>query len=109
MPVTSPSATIRRPVFVEQNYTLTDDIHFLLGRHNIDAGYHGEVSKIDMNNHFEQPGEFYFNSDITGDDPAANFLFGNLYHLSRLRASTSIFAASSRARTFRTVGRRRAI
>ena len=63
--------------FVRNNYTLTDDIHFLLGRHNIDAGYHGEVSKIDVNNDFEQPGEFFFNSNVT-PDPAANFLFGNL-------------------------------
>jgi hypothetical protein len=66
--------------FVRNNYTLTDDIHFLLGRHNIDAGYHGELSKIDVNNDFEQPGEFFFNSDFTGD-AAASFLFGNLYQL----------------------------
>jgi hypothetical protein len=66
--------------FVRNNYTLTDDIHFVLGRHNIDAGYHGEVAKIDVNNDFEQPGEFIFNSTVT-PDPAANFLFGNLYEL----------------------------
>ncbi len=66
--------------FVRNNYTLTDDIHFLMGRHNIDAGYHGEVSKIDVNNDFEQPGEFFFNSNVT-PDPAANFLFGNLSEL----------------------------
>ncbi len=66
--------------FVRNNYTLTDDVHFLMGRHNIDAGYHGEVSKIDVNNDYEQPGEFFFNSDFTGD-AAASFLFGNLYEL----------------------------
>ncbi len=69
----NPQAFFRR-----NNYTLTDDIHFLLGRHNIDAGYHGEVSKIDINNLFEQPGQFTFNGNNTGGDPAANFLFGYL-------------------------------
>jgi Carboxypeptidase regulatory-like domain len=69
----NPQAFFRRA-----NYTLTDDIHFLLGRHNIDAGYHGEVSKIDINNLFQQPGQFTFNGNNTGGDPAANFLFGYL-------------------------------
>jgi hypothetical protein len=68
--------------FVRNNYTLTDDIHFLRGRHNIDAGFHGEVSKVDVNNDFEQPGEFFFNSNVTGDS-AASFLFGYLYQLSQ--------------------------
>ncbi len=74
--------------FVRNNYTLTDDIHFLLGRHNIDAGYHGELSKIDVNNDFEQPGEFFFNSNVT-PDPAANFLFGNLSEM--IQASGEYF------------------
>lgn len=70
----NPQAFFRRT-----NYTLTDDIHFLLGRHNIDAGYHGEVSKVDVNNLFQTPGQFTFNGNNTGNDPAANFLFGYLY------------------------------
>jgi Carboxypeptidase regulatory-like domain len=74
--------------FVRNNYTLTDDIHFLKGRHNIDAGYHGELSKIDVNNDFEQPGEFFFNSNVT-PDPAANFVFGNLSEL--IQASGEYF------------------
>ncbi len=64
--------------FDRANYTLTDDVHFLLGRHNIDAGYHGEVSKIDVNNLFEQPGQFTFNGNNTGGDAIANLLFGYL-------------------------------
>jgi hypothetical protein len=64
--------------FSRANYTLTDDLHFLLGRHNIDIGYHGEVSKIDVNNLFEQPGQFTFNGNNTGGDAIANFLFGYL-------------------------------
>ncbi|MGB6742872.1 MAG: carboxypeptidase regulatory-like domain-containing protein, partial [Terracidiphilus sp.] len=68
----NPQAFFRRG-----NYTLTDDVHYLLGRHNIDFGYHGEVSKIDVNNLFEQPGQFVFNSNNTGD-AIASFLFGYL-------------------------------
>jgi hypothetical protein len=64
--------------FDRANYTLTDDMHWLLGRHNIDFGYHGEVSKIDVNNLFEQPGQFTFNGNNTGGDAIANFLFGYL-------------------------------
>ena len=63
--------------FSRANYTLTDDVHFLLGRHNIDFGYHGEVSKVDVNNLFEQPGQFTFNANNTGD-AMASFLFGYL-------------------------------
>jgi len=73
----NPQAFFRRA-----NYTLTDDIHFLLGRHNIDIGYHGEVSKIDINNLFEQPGQFNFNGNVTGD-PIASFLFGFLYQFNQ--------------------------
>ena len=80
----NPQAFFRRG-----NYTLTDDIHFLLGRHNIDAGFHGEVAKIDINNLFEQPGQFTFNGNNTGGDPAANFLFG--YLASFVQASGQFF------------------
>lgn len=73
----NPQAFFRRA-----NYTLTDDIHFLMGRHNIDAGYHGEVSKIDINNLFQQPGQFTFNSNISGD-AVASFLFGYLYQFNQ--------------------------
>ena len=64
------------------NYTLTDDIHFLMGRHNIDAGYHGELSKIDVNNLFEQPGQFNFSSTGT-NDAIASFLFGYLFQMNQ--------------------------
>jgi hypothetical protein len=79
----NPQAFFRRG-----NYTLTDDIHFLLGRHNIDAGYHGEVSKIDVNNLYEQPGQFTFNSNISGD-AISSFLFGYLYQF--VQASGQFF------------------
>ena len=79
----NPQAFFRRG-----NYTLTDDIHFLLGRHNIDAGYHGEVSKVDVDNLFEQPGQFTYNSNISGD-AVASFMFGYLYQF--VQASGQFF------------------
>ena len=76
----NPQAFFRR-----DNYTLTDDIHFLMGRHNIDAGFHGEVSKVDVNNLFEQPGQFNFASaaNAANGDTMADFLFGSLYQLNQ--------------------------
>jgi len=79
----NPQAFFRR-----NNYTLTDDIHFLMGRHNIDAGYHGEVAKVDVNNLFQQPGLFTFNSNISGD-AIASFLFGYVYNF--VQASGQFF------------------
>ena len=53
-----------------------------MGKHNIDAGYHGEVSKIDVNNLSRQPGQFNFNSTGTGD-AIASFLFGYLFQMNQ--------------------------
>jgi hypothetical protein len=81
----NPQASFRRA-----NYTLTDDIHFLHGRHNIDMGYHGEVSKIDINNLFQQPGQLTFTGDISGD-AIASYLFGYLFQFNQ--ASGQFFNA----------------
>ena len=76
----NPQAFFRR-----DNYTLTDDVHFLMGKHNIDAGFHGEVSKVDVNNLFEQPGQFNFasNANAANGDTMADFLFGSLYQMNQ--------------------------
>ena len=81
----NPQAFFRRA-----NYTLRDDIHFLRGRHNFDLGYHGEISKIDINNLFQQPGQFNFNANISGD-AMASFLFGYLFQFNQ--ASGQFFNA----------------
>ena len=62
-----------------------------MGRHNIDIGYHGErCLKVDVNNLFEQPGQFTFNSNNTGD-AIASYLFG--YLGSFVQASGQFFNA----------------
>jgi hypothetical protein len=73
----NPQAFFRRA-----NYTLNDDMHWLKGRHDISFGYHGEVSKVDVDNLFRQPGNFTFNSNNTGD-AIASFLFGYVFEFSQ--------------------------
>jgi hypothetical protein len=68
--------------FRRANYTLTDDLHFQLGNHNIAVGYHGEVSKVDVNNLYRQPGNFTFNANNT-NDATASFLFGYVEEFSQ--------------------------
>ncbi len=75
-------STLGQATFRRGNYTLTDDIHFLMGRHNIDAGYHGEVSKVDVDNLNSLPGQFNFSPTGTGDS-AASFEFGYLFQMNQ--------------------------
>jgi hypothetical protein len=76
--------------FRRSNYTLGDDVHYLLGRHNLGFGVHVEISKIDVNNLYRQPGNFTFNSNNT-NDAIASFLFGYTYEFSQ--ASGQFFNA----------------
>jgi hypothetical protein len=68
--------------FRRANYTLTDDLHIQLGNHNVAFGYHGEVSKVDVNNLYRQPGNFTFNANNT-NDAIASFLFGYVEEFSQ--------------------------
>lgn len=61
--------------FLRNNYTLRDDLHDLVGNHSLSFGLTGEVSKFDMNNLYQQPGTFSFNSNNT-NDAIASFLLG---------------------------------
>jgi len=66
--------------FRRANYTLGDDLHIQLGNHNLGFGFHGEISKVDVNNLYRQPGTFTFNDNLgTVGDPLASFLFGYVY------------------------------
>lgn len=68
--------------FARANYTLTDDLHWQLGAHSLSFGFHGEISKIDITNQFQQPGAFTFNANNTGD-AMASFLFGYVYQFAQ--------------------------
>jgi hypothetical protein len=69
----NPAATFRR-----NNYTLADDLHWVHGNHAVAFGFHGELAKVDVNNLFQQPGIFQFNSTTTNASPIADFLLGGL-------------------------------
>ena len=75
-------STLGQATFRRGNYTLTDDIHFLWGKHNIDAGYHVELSKVDVDNLNSLPGQFNFSATGTGD-AAASFEFGYLAQMNQ--------------------------
>jgi hypothetical protein len=79
--------------FNRANYTLNDDLHWQLGNHNLSFGFHGEISKIDVNNLYRQPGNFTFNANNT-NDAIASFLFGYVYEFSQ--ASGQFFNARNK-------------
>jgi Carboxypeptidase regulatory-like domain len=63
--------------FNRANYTLSDDIHWTVGKHSLAFGFHGELSKVDVLNTAQQPGSFGFSSATT-NDASASFLLGYL-------------------------------
>jgi len=69
----NPAATFRR-----NNYTLTDDLHWVVGSHSLGFGFHGELAKVDVDNQFQQPGIFVFNSNASITNQLAGFLLGGL-------------------------------
>ncbi|QHN04964.1 carboxypeptidase regulatory-like domain-containing protein [Granulicella sp. WH15] len=68
--------------FNRANYTLGDDVHIQAGSHNIAVGFHGEQSKVDVNNLYQQPGLFTFNATVT-NDAIASFLTGYVQQFSQ--------------------------
>ncbi|HEV2708800.1 MAG TPA: carboxypeptidase regulatory-like domain-containing protein [Edaphobacter sp.] len=64
-------------VFERNNYTLSDDVHYVKGNHNIAFGVHLELTKNDINNLYQQPGLFSFNATNT-NYAAASFVMGYL-------------------------------
>lgn len=68
--------------FRRANYTLNDDLHWQKGTHNMAFGFHGELSKVDVDNLYRQPGNFTFNQNNTGD-AIASFLFGYVYEFTQ--------------------------
>lgn len=69
----NPAASFRR-----NNYTLADDLHWVLGSHTLGFGFHGELAKVDVDNQYQQPGVFQFNSNASITNPLAGFLLGGL-------------------------------
>ena len=66
----NPVATFHR-----MNYSASDDIHWVKGTHDLAFGFHGELSRVDLNNLFRQPGIFQFTGSNVGN-AVAGFLLG---------------------------------
>jgi hypothetical protein len=76
--------------FRRSNYTLTDDLHYVWGKHNVAFGYHGEIGKVDVDNLYRQPSNFTFNANNT-NDATLSFLLGYVYEFTQ--ASGQFFNA----------------
>lgn len=63
--------------FTRNNFTLADDVRWVVGRHNLSFGFHGELSRVDLDNQFLRGGTFQFTSDIT-NYAIASFLLGRV-------------------------------
>lgn len=68
----NPQATFGRA-----NYSVNDDVNYVVGSHSLAFGGHMEIAKIDIENDYEQPGQFFFTSNGSGN-ATANFLLGDL-------------------------------
>jgi hypothetical protein len=69
----NPAASFRR-----NNYTLAEDLHWVRGSHTFAFGFHGELAKVDVDNQFQQPGIFNFDTNTAIANPMADFLLGGL-------------------------------
>ena len=63
--------------WMRNNYTFNDDIHWVVGKHNMAFGGHYELSKFDVTNVYQSFGSFGFNTGGAGTvDAYANFMVG---------------------------------
>jgi hypothetical protein len=63
--------------FTRNNFTLADDVRWTRGRHSLAFGFHGELTRVDLDNQFLRGGTFGFTSDIT-NYALASFLIGKV-------------------------------
>jgi hypothetical protein len=66
-----------KAAFIRNNFTLADDIRWVRGDHSLSFGFHGELSRVDIDNDFLRAGTFSFTSDYT-NYAIASFLLGKL-------------------------------
>jgi outer membrane receptor protein involved in Fe transport len=66
-----------KAAFIRNNFTLADDIRWVKGDHSLSFGFHGELSRVDIDNDFLRAGTFSFTADYT-NYALASFLLGKL-------------------------------
>jgi hypothetical protein len=60
--------------FNRSNVTVAEDVHWIKNTHTISFGFHGELSRLDVNNENGQPGSFGFTATTTNNAMASFFL-----------------------------------
>jgi Carboxypeptidase regulatory-like domain/TonB dependent receptor len=70
--------TSAEAIFRRNNYTLSDEVYWVKGRHSMAFGVHAELAKVDINSFFNNSGSFTFNSNGT-NYALASFLLGYIY------------------------------
>ncbi len=63
--------------FIRNNWTLADDVRWVKGNHSLSFGFHGELSRVDIDNFFLAAGTFSFSADYT-NSALASFMLGKL-------------------------------
>jgi hypothetical protein len=68
--------------FTRNNWTLGDDVHWTKGNHALSFGVHAEISRMDIDSQFQEPGAFTFTADTT-NSAIASFELGYLRTLTQ--------------------------
>jgi len=68
--------------FTRNNWTLNDDLHWIKGNHTVSFGFHGEISRMDIDSQYQEPGAFTFTADTT-NSAIASFELGYLRTLTQ--------------------------
>jgi Carboxypeptidase regulatory-like domain len=68
--------------FTRNNWTLNNDLHWIKGNHTLAFGFHGEISRMDIDSQFQEPGAFTFTADTT-NSAVASFELGYLRTLTQ--------------------------
>jgi hypothetical protein len=68
--------------FTRNNWTLNNDLHWVRGNHALSFGVHAEISRMDIDSQYQEPGAFTFTADTTNSAPAS-FLLGYLRTLTQ--------------------------
>jgi hypothetical protein len=65
-------------IFGRNSYTLSDDLHWVKGRHNLAFGAHVELARVAVDSYFNNNGSFTFNANTT-NSALVSFLLGYIY------------------------------
>ncbi len=68
--------------FTRNNWTLNDDLHWVRGHHALSFGVHAEISRMDIDSQYQEPGAFSFTADTT-NSAVASFELGYLRTLTQ--------------------------